>query len=414
MRILLVSFFFPPSNTIGAVRAGKLARELIAHGHEIRILTVRDHNLPEGLRLEVPEELVHRTAWPKYKSAPAKLLLKQKRRYESGNFYLPPLASLITPDAQVLWYPLAVSKGKHLLAKWPADLIYASAMPFTGLIVANRLSKITKAPWVAELRDLWTDNHHIRRPSFRQKFETGLELRTLSRARALVTVSEPLAATLRKKYTQPVATILNGYDPQDFPATRRDDRPDSLTIAYTGFVYRDRQDPTPLFKAIRLLGSEASHVRVRFVGRAFPEVADQARRADVTQQVDIEPAVPFHESAALQRNADILLLLLWNERAETGVFTGKLFEYLGARRPILAVGTGTCVAADLVRSRDVGLVSNDPTEIAAQLRTWLQQKRSGRAIPDTAEDAGQGLTRSEQFALLESKLREWTGEPLPS
>ncbi|MCS6841315.1 MAG: hypothetical protein NZ701_11090, partial [Roseiflexus sp.] len=115
------------------------------------------------------------------------------------------------------------------------------------------------------------------------------------------------------------------------------------------------------------------------------------------------------EALAQQRAADVLLLLLWNDPRERGVYTGKLFEYLGARRPILGIGPAGNVAADLIRERRAGLVSADPAEVAGQLVRWLDAKERG-SIPDLPEAVAAGLSRADQTRRLEAFLERLVGQ----
>jgi hypothetical protein len=132
--------------------------------------------------------------------------------------------------------------------------------------------------------------------------------------------------------------------------------------------------------------------------------------------VEVRAPIPYKESLKAQREADVLLLLLWTDPRERGVYTGKLFEYIGARRPILAVGSLDCVAAELIMDRQAGVVMNDPGEIAAQLRLWIQMKDEAKAIPDVSEESMVGISREEQVGVLEKFLtgRLQTGILQPS
>src|SRR5205807_973392 len=97
------------------------------------------------------------------------------------------------------------------------DVIFSSALPPTSHLVARRLSRKARLPWVAEFRDLWTDNHAFQRIQPLLTVERILERWAMREADALVTVSEPLADTLRKRLNKPVFVVPNGYDPDDFP-----------------------------------------------------------------------------------------------------------------------------------------------------------------------------------------------------
>jgi hypothetical protein len=124
----------------------------------------------------------------------------------------------------------------------------------------------------------------------------------------------------------------------------------------------------------------------------------------LTDAVRIHPWVPHEESLRLQGTADVLLLPMWNHPSEIGVFTGKLFEYVGSRRPILAITSPANVAARLIRARRLGFAGTDPAEIAAQLQRWSDQKEREGQIRDLPASSTKGLTRQDQTRNLETFL----------
>jgi glycosyltransferase involved in cell wall biosynthesis len=407
VKILFLAFYFPPYNNIGAVRAGALARHWHLRGAELRVLSAAPQPYAAALGNEVPEALVSRTAWLDVNALPRRALGGARvaaEGYSSESRAVRGLGAVYRtlvnfPDGEVGWLPHVLRAGRRLLRGWRPDFIYASARPFSALIAARSLARAHALPWFAELRDLWTDSHHYPHPAWRRALERRLERSVLASARGLVTVSEPLAERLAR-FGRPVAVALNGYEPHDAPEPARSEFP-GLRIVYTGILYPGHQDPAPLFAALALLDGKAP-VRVEFYGRSPPEsLRRAARAAGVEHMVAVSPPVAHRESLALQRGADICLLLLWADAQERGVYTGKLFEYLGARRPVLAVGPGDDVAGGLIRERAAGLVSSVPQEIARWLTArWEEKRRAGR-VAELPEAACSGLTRGAQFERLD-------------
>jgi glycosyltransferase involved in cell wall biosynthesis len=415
MRILIVSYIFPPFNCIGSVRVGKTAKYLLKFGHDVRVLTAQDQPFPPTLQLEVPTENVIYSRSLNVRK-PAEVMLGKGAHAEAEN--RPPHGRLRSamkqalgfplrtfvyfPDANVGWLPFALSAGARLLEEWKADLILASSPPPTALLVARRLAKSFGIPWIADLRDLWVDHHYYNQPSWRKVVEARMERRVLSSAAALVTVSEPLAEILRAKYRKPTKIVLNGFDPADYPA--RSDlafNNGNIRILYTGVTYPGRQDASMLFAALRQLGPLAEQVRVTFYGSYLNTIREKAAEHGVQHLVEINAPISYKESLKAQSEADILLLLLWTDPAERGIYTGKLFEYIGAHRPILAVGGADCVAAELIRSRNAGVVMSDPGKIAAQLEKWIQLKQKTGIIPGLPDESAAGISREEQARSLE-------------
>lgn len=439
MRLLLVSFAFPPFNSIGGVRVGKTAKYLFEHGHDVRVLASKEQPFKRTLPVELPSERVVYTRYLNVRK-PAELVMGAGAQAAESNA-APPVSQgaqkgggvagaikraagfllrtfVYFPDSNVGWLPYTAWDSTPLLREWRPELILASSPPPTGLLAAWRLSRRLGVPWVADLRDLWVDHQYYSQPAWRKAVEDRLEREVLGSAAGLVTVSEPLAEKLRKKYGKPTAVVLNGFDPSDYPAAKdeaKDDEGDAshhprangdgrVTILYTGVIYPGRQDPSPLFDALSRLGPLADFVRVVFHGTFLGTARESAERYGVGRLVEVNPPVPYRESLRMQTEADVLLLLLWTDRAERGVYTGKMFEYVGARRPILAVGGNEDVAAEFVRERGAGVVENDPARIADILRGYVEEKRTSGRIRAVPEGASAGVTREEQVRVLEDFL----------
>jgi glycosyltransferase involved in cell wall biosynthesis len=426
MRILIISFVFPPHNIIGAVRVGKTAKYLSRLGHDVRVITAGNLDIPATLELEIPSENVTYTAW-KDVDAPFRAALRLRNRLKEWFGQLPrdrvaaprpepttsegPQSSRRTvgwrarlwyitlfhlPDAAIGWRPFAVRAGRMLLRQWRADVILASGAPWTSFVVARDVARDTGIPWVADLRDLWSDNHTTFVSGWRMRIiDSRYERRVLRTASALVTVSEPLAARLRRRYPdKSVDVIMNGFDADDYAsrtasATTVDATPlnaasvqppasqEILRLVYTGEINRNM---VPLLDALQLLGGDAQFVSVEIVGHLNDEVRDHYRalaaaRGLVDRFIWL-PSVPHSEAARLQQRADVLLLFMHATTNDLGVFTGKLLEYVGAGRPILVVGDTEGVAASLVRDRGLGAAERTAPEVADRIREWIREKHA--------------------------------------
>ncbi len=402
---------------MGAIRVGKMAKYLAAFGHDVRVVTARDQPLQQTVPVELEEERIERTRWISV-NRPAEMAMGGRARiaaqgYSGAGRGLKGLGAIYKrvtniPDGEVGWAPFALRAASRLIADWKPDVLYASALPYTSLLVAHVLSRRHRIPWVAELRDLWTDNPYQPYTPWRKKLDGRLEKRILSSAAGVVTVSEPLGGTLQAKYAKPTAVVLNGFDAEDCakPQSAVPAAGSTLRVVYTGMVYAGKRDPTPLFLALRGMGDAATQVRVVFYGRYLDAVRDLARHHNVEHLVEVNEPIAYTEALQAQAEADVLLLLLWNSPQEKGIYTGKVFEYFGARRPILVIGPDNNVAATLIVQRRAGVVLNDPAAIAEQLRQWLRLKSECGALPPLPEEALVGLSRKEQARSLERFLHQ--------
>ena len=424
MKVLIVSFWFPPANVVGAIRVGKLARYLVRHGYEVRILTTKiggDRSLP----LEIPIEQVIYTDYRQPRNRLA-LLGRSFRRHTAaalgasgetslaeGNRPRKPAwdwlqrqyyAFVHIPDMRNDWIKTAMPAGRRLVGEWQPDIIFASAPPFTGLIVAGRLSRAFSIPLVADFRDLWVDNPYYGyiEPGWRRPVDAMTERLMVRNAAALVTVSPLWAEQLGRRHSKPAYVVYNGYAEEDFPQSPiTDDQGDVLRIRYTGSMYQGFRDPSALFAAIGLLDETLrERVIVEFFGDAGDEVLALAEQHAVRDRVAVRLPVAYRCALKLQMEADILLLLQWSDKRDEGNLPGKIFEYLYARRPILFIGYEHGAAACMIKKRGAGLVSNTPELIRDQLKGWIEDKSAG-SLKALDPSVSWGLSRDDQFRKLE-------------
>jgi glycosyltransferase involved in cell wall biosynthesis len=438
VKILFIAWYFPPSNTIAAVRLGKLAKFLTRAGHDVRVITPRAAPYAATLTVEIPESRIYRTAWTdinayqtRAKTAVRRLLaatpggpgvdvaaVSASRERPRGTTYhgsrLSRLYQLLFnfPDRRVGWLPAARREALHLLEAWSPDAIFATAPPFTSLLIGHLLSKASGIPLIVEFRDRWSDDPYYPPPWWRRRMEHWTEARIVGQAAAMTTVSEPWAESYRARYGKPVAVIYNGYDPADQPSAAAAEgqggwpERDVLRITHTGGIYRGRRDPSPLFDAISRHPDLKHRVRVAFYGLATDYVPALARDFSVEDSIEIHARVEHAESLRQQRLSDVLLLMQMDSPLEQGNVPGKFFEYLGARRPILVLGWDQGVPATIVKQRGAGAATTEPEAIARQLRAWLAIKEREGCLPDLSEEVCAGFTNEEQAARLEAFIAD--------
>lgn len=459
MRILIVSFVFPPYNIIGAVRVGKVAKYLTRFGHDVRVIAAANLDIAPTLSLEIPPENVVYTRWidvdapfraiVRVKNIAGRLLARRRRQPivnrqgatssggavssegpQSAARTLGWRARLLYidffhfPDFAVGWTRPAVRAGRELVRNWKPEVILASGAPWTAFVVARDLAAYARVPWVADLRDLWSDNHTTFVSGWRMRtFDALYERRVLRTASALVTVSEPLAARLRARYSgKRVAVVMNGFDADDYrpdavttdarqgrisggPQLRGSRSHTTLRLVYTGEVNRNM---LPLLDGLELLGEDARAVQVEIVGHLNRDVRERyqalAEAHGVADRFTWLPSVPHAEAARLQQHADVLLLFIHATQDDAGVYTGKLFEYVGAGRPILVIGSTTGVAAALVCQRGLGVAAAAPNEVASRIREWIEEKRASGRIAAPIRRSVDDLSREAQTRLYAQLL----------
>ena len=264
---------------------------------------------------------------------------------------------IVYPDEQKLWLPFAIQAGHELLQQERYNALISSSGPVTTHMIASALKREIKILWIADFRDLWTQNHYYLYTKLRKVFEKRLELKTLRDADALVSVSEPLANKLASLHKgKQVFAVPNGFDPDDIgsaPLTKK------FTITYTGQLYHGKRDPELLLRAIREMIKEGemeeNNIEIRFYGPFEYWLDQEIKRYHLEGVVRQNGIVSREIALERQRESQLLLLLNWDDPDEKGVYTGKLFEYLAARRPILAIGGPEGVVSQLLRETGAGV-----------------------------------------------------------
>ena len=388
-KVLVVSYFYPPFDTTAALESSRLTSYLPELGWSPTILTAVNDYLPT-LPVEVPEETVHRTEQIDVNRIPKKVLQRNKGAYSAhvsgGAGVKARTASALGrayrqvvnfPDGQVGWLPYAVKKGRELLDKQHPDLVFSIGGPFTDHLVAHRLVKDLDLPWFADFRDLWTDNHFFRRVQPLMSAERAIETRVLSRADALSTATPQWADLLERRFGKPTFLIPNGFD-----RIERETLPpptDRFVLSYTGVYYSRGQDITPLLVALARLHREGciceDDFQLRLVGRFLESVPADACRYGIERLVTFSEPVSHAEALEMQSTSHALLFLLWSAPGGEGWLSAKVYEYMAAGRPILAVGPSDVDAAKLVKSLQAGEVADDSDEVARVLRRWIQEFR---------------------------------------
>ncbi|HOV81912.1 MAG TPA: glycosyltransferase [Methanothrix sp.] len=296
------------------------------------------------------------------------------------------------PDGMKGWYKHAVHAGDELLKSERIDVILSSSYPVTCHIIAKALAEKYHVPWIADLRDLWTQNPYSNHCALRRFAEKRLELRTLGKASALVTVSKPLADDLSRLHIhKPVYVITNGFDPED-ACFDPPELTEKFTITYTGALYDGKRDPLMLFEALRNLITDGiidpDRVEVRFFGSQDSWLFDEIRDSNLNGIVRVFGFVPRNQALQKQRESQLLLLLLWNNPQERGVYTGKVFEYLAAGRPIIALGgSEESVVKDLLNETQAGHYTSSLEDLEAVLSKYYLEYMGTGAVPPTKKSA---------------------------
>jgi glycosyltransferase involved in cell wall biosynthesis len=416
VKVLLVTLYFPPAGGGGVQRSLKLAQYLPALGVETHVLAPDDpkwiHRDPE---LRVPTQAwVHRARYLGPRARKPAEELRAADGLERAVVQAQVTARrLLVPDASVTWNLTAIPAAIRIARREGIDAVLTTSPPGSVHFVGAAVQKATGARWLADLRDPLVANPHRRSDTAatraRQAANEQLARLVARRADAVSCVSEAIAEEVRGLEPRgPVRTIANGCDFDDF--TGLEYRPaERFRITHAGSFF-GRRDPRPFLQALRDSGVD---VVARFVGdfrSSDREWAESLRLGDRLELIDYAPR---QESLRLQRDSEALLLLVPDAGGRgKGVLSGKVFEYLAAGRPILAVVPPDGAAAGLVRELDAGVVvaPDDVDGIRAALEQ-LHGRHLDGGLPDVELDEGARRRLSRQTRVEETAalLREIVG-----
>ncbi|HEY2104945.1 MAG TPA: glycosyltransferase [Candidatus Binataceae bacterium] len=411
MRILIISLHFPPIGGASSRIMAELSKALHRAGHEVDVLTVKPvpqhpvyrcseaemRFVPSGVRVHrVPMGPINRmlsramdlAAAPRSTGVHRALHRWTNRCYQARQLWQP----LAIPDASVDWLPNAVSAARKLLRGSEFNLVVSLGNPQTCHLAAFLATRGRRCAWVPFYADAWgLDPGLTTRPAWTRVISQLLERKVLKAAAGVVVCTEEMRAALMDTYGIEPARIsstrlsipdLDAYDAvQPRP-------PSDFHLVYTGTIYKALQDPLQFFRAAARLKSIA--LRISFIGTIPEEYVNRASALGV--KVEFPGWCDSRQVIEQQKNAT--MLLVFGHRGSQ-VMPSKIYEYLAARRPILAVsGDERDLLAPIIREHRRGvIVANQVDQIERALRELIELR--SRSQLDAAFD----LSPLPQYAL---------------
>jgi glycosyltransferase involved in cell wall biosynthesis len=383
-KVLVITYYWPPAGGAGVQRTLKFTKYLPEYGWKPYVLTVEKPDAPvydESLFADVhPETEVIKTkalepfeAYKKFtgknsdEKIPADVLMKETRspkekiaKFVRANFFV--------PDAKIGWLPYALKKGKEIIEREKINIIYASSPPQTVALIGYKLAKQTGLKFVADFRDPWLEivyNQKMKRSKITVAVDASLEKKVLSSADAVITVSEDIMKLLQSKALhRNYHVIPNGYDETDFPETEPK-KNEKFTVAYTGVMSPERVPYAFLSALAEMKKNGTEDIRCVFAGKFAEEFYNEIKRLEIEDFFEIKSFVPHSESVRILLAADALLLVINRVPDNKGILTGKMFEYLGCKKPIFGIGPTDGEAAEILRDTESGvMIDYDDTETA--------------------------------------------------
>ncbi|MFI5135639.1 MAG: glycosyltransferase family 4 protein [Chitinophagales bacterium] len=377
-RVLIISYYWPPSGGAGVQRWLKMVKYLPQFGWKPVVYTAKDAEYPihdSSLEKDVPEEaeIIRQPIWEPYDLY--KKVIGQKKEEKVYSGFLsekkkPGLAqrasvwirgNLFIPDARCFWIRPSRKFLIDYLKKNPVDAIVSTGPPHTTHMIALGVKKKLNIPWIADFRDPWTqidfyDQLHL--TTWADAKHKRMEKEVLKYADKVVTVSWHWADDLKKISGREVEVITNGFDEDDYK-TERPPLDEKFSLTHVGSINADR-NPKMLWISLgelcRLNEALRNDLVIRLVGKNDVSVYDDIEKNGLTQNLQRIDYLPHSQIAAIQQFSHVLLLPINDTPNVMGIIPGKIFEYLAAHRPILVIGKEAGDSARIVRESSAGVI----------------------------------------------------------
>lgn len=407
--VLILTYYWPPAGGPGVQRVLKFAKYLPHFGWRPIVLTVKNGEYPavdETLLHDVPDDLhVHRTAslepFALYRKLTGKtsddriatFVLTEENSSTSHRLATFIRGNLFIPDARIGWKPFAQRAAVELMRDHDIDLIFSTAPPMSTHLIAKTVAQKTGRPWVADFRDPWIDvfyYHSLKRGKLAVSIDKRLEALVLQSANAIVTVSPTLADLLEKKANTQCYVIPNGYDVEDFQDIPPLPDDGKLHIVHAGHLAVN-QNPTRLWEALHKrfqTNDSADRVQIDFYGSIHANIRRSLEEFGLLQHCVFHGYIPHNELVAVMKRAALLFFVVPETSYAKGIPTSKLFDYMGAGRPILGIGPEDGDAAEFLKTAQAGRVLDTSENILSFLKTVFNDDS-----PYTAASQTESFTR---------------------
>lgn len=430
-RVLIITYYWPPAGGAGVQRWLKFCKYLGDFGWEPIVYTADGGEIPafdKSLEKEIPANLkvLQHPIWEPYSfykkftgrkkddKIYSGFLNEQKRNSFAQNVSIFLRGNFFIPDARMCWIKPSVKFLVSFLKQQKVDAIISTGPPHSMHRIGLKLHRLTEIPWVADFRDPWTNiDYHgkLKLTPLAAWRHRKMELEVLSEADKVVTVSWSWANDFEEiSGRKDLVVIPNGFDSADFQLDYRVNLDEKFTLSHIGSMNGDR-NPSALWEAIADVCKQKSDFQkdfvLRLVGNVDFTVRQSIHRFGLERFLDARPFIPHSEAVKMIQQSQILLLPINDVASSNGRLPLKLFEYLAAKRPILAIGNPQQDAGKVLRETQAGHIFSydDMNGIRSAIEDWYYQYKKG--VLNINSKNIDGYSRSNlasQYAALLSSL----------
>jgi glycosyltransferase involved in cell wall biosynthesis len=403
-RVLIITYYWPPTGGAGVQRWLKFAKYLPEYGWEPVIYTPENPEIPALDESLLNDIAPHLTILKKPIWEPFDLYKKFTGRKKTeklgvgflsetkttgftdkialwirGNFFI--------PDAKCFWIKPSIRFLKKYLSENPVEIIISTGPPHSLHLIAMELKKSLNIPWLADFRDPWTEIDFfdkLRLTNWAIKRHNYLENCVLHFADKIITVGPTMSESFLIKNKIESTVITNGFDDSDL--NELTPPPDEkFTILHVGFINKDRNHPVFWETILELISENLAFknaLHLHFVGKTDIEVRNNVSNYGLDCYVTFTPYLNHNSAIVLEQAASVLYLPINNTPNARGILTGKVYEYLLAKRPILAVAPPDGDLATILNETKAGFVSgfNDKISLKNNILSMFNQHNDGKLV----------------------------------
>ena len=408
-KVLIVTYYWPPSGGSGVQRWLRIVKYLKEYGWEPVVYTPENPEYPEtdtSFLKDIPEglEIIRQPIWEPYQAykrivglekedriAAGFLTEKKKNRLaEAVSVWL--RGNLFIPDARCFWIRPSVKYLKHYLRDNELSAIISNGPPHSMHLIALALHGQSGIPWLADFCDPWTsiDFYDMLRLTWlADKRHHTLEKRVLSAANVVTVVTPNMADEFKRIVDRKYPVITNGFDDADLPLLEGVGLDQKFSIAHIGSLVPGRNPKIlwdTLGKMVKSDSQFASHVEIKLVGKTDLSVTESIIEAGLEPFLRKINYLPHDEALRETRKSQVLLLLINQAQNARGIVTGKLFEYLAVRRPVLCLGPEDGDASMILMKTGAGIAVdyNDGVKLENLIGEYYRKFLNGELIiPDS-------------------------------
>ena len=394
MKVLIITYYWPPAGGSGVQRWLKFVKYLQEFGIESIVYTVDNANYPKedkSLLNEVPKNvtILKQPIWE-----PTDLLFWKKKKKKNdgisnvskGGFLSFIRGNFFIPDPKVFWVSSSVKFLNTYLKNNKIDTIISTGPPHSMHLIAKKLYENNKVKWIADFRDPWSDlyyNKDFNQLSFAIRRNKKLEKSVLQTTDCVITVSNTLKNEFARTAKR-VEVIANGFDDEVLSSetTLLDSK---FSISYVGLLPQ-QSNPKTFFTVLKEICSENNAFKkdliLNFIGDISDEVRSEIEKNNLIENSNFMGYVHHQKAIEYQKKAQVLLLLIPNVEKSEGILTGKLFEYLTANRPILALAPTQGDLSKILKDTNTGVVINfdDKEKLKTKILELYQQYKKENLV----------------------------------